>query len=447
MAQGFSPTANTSAAPTAQAGSYTGPLVVLTSLFFIWGFITALNDILIPHLRAVFTLSYVQAMLIQFAFFTAYLVISVPAGHVVRRLGYKRGIIVGLAVAGLGCLLFYPAAGQASYAFFLAALFILASGITLLQVAANPYVTVLGPPQTASARLNLTQAFNSLGTTLAPFLGSMLILAAAVKPAEELQRLGAAERAAYAAQQASSVQLPYVGLAAVLFLIAVVIALSKLPVIQEPEQPAEAPQDAPRAVYHTHDSAWQYRHLVLGALGIFLYVGAEVSIGSFLVNFMGEPAVAGLPEERAAKYLSLYWGGAMVGRFLGAALLKKVRPGRLLAFNALVVALLLLAAMLLAGPAAMWALLAIGLFNSIMFPTIFSLAIEGLGRHTGEGSGVVCMAIVGGAVVPVVMGFFADRIGLLHAFFVPLLCFLYIAYYGLKGIYADFEPLAAAERG
>jgi FHS family L-fucose permease-like MFS transporter len=438
-------TSTASSAPGASAAmpSYTVPLAVLTLLFFIWGFITALNDILIPHLRAVFTLSYVQAMLIQFCFFAAYLVMSVPAGRLVKRLGYKRGIIIGLAVAGLGCLLFTPAAGRASYALFLGALFILASGITLLQVAANPYVTVLGSPETASARLNLTQAFNSLGTTLAPFVGSMLILAVAVKPAEELQRMDAAQRAAYAAQQASSVQMPYLGLAAALFLIAVVIAMSRLPRIEEPDAPADAPQDAPGAVYHAHDSVWQYRHLVLGALGIFLYVGAEVSIGSFLVNFMGQPEVAGLSEDVAARYLSLYWGGAMVGRFVGAALLKKVKPGRLLAFNALVVSVLLVVAMLVAGRTAMWALLAIGLFNSIMFPTIFSLAIEGLGRHTGEGSGVVCMAIVGGAIVPVAMGFFADRIGLLHAFFVPVLCYVYIAYYGLKGHYADFTPASA----
>ncbi|MDZ5459805.1 L-fucose:H+ symporter permease [Azohydromonas lata] len=441
-------TSTASSAPGASAAmpSYTVPLAVLTLLFFIWGFITALNDILIPHLRAVFTLSYVQAMLIQFCFFAAYLVMSVPAGLLVKRLGYKRGIIVGLTVAGLGCLLFTPAASRAAYPLFLGALFVLASGITLLQVAANPYVTVLGRPETASSRLNLTQAFNSLGTTLAPFVGSLLILAVAVKPAEELQRMDAAQRAAYAAQQASSVQTPYVALALVLFAIAVVIALSRLPRIEEPAVPAEAPPDAGGAVYHQRDSAWQYRHLVLGALGIFLYVGAEVSIGSFLVNFMGQPEVAGLPEEVAARWLSLYWGGAMVGRFVGAAVLKKVRPGRLLAFNALVVTALLLLAMFTAGPAAMWALLAIGLFNSIMFPTLFSLAIEGLGRHTGEGSGVVCMAIVGGAIVPVVMGFFADRIGLLHAFFVPALCYLYIAWYGLKGHYADFtarEPVPA----
>ena len=449
--------ARTSAATPSPAGAadaprYTVPLAVLTMLFFIWGFITALNDILIPHLRAVFTLSYVQAMLIQFCFFAAYLVMSVPAGLLVKRLGYKRGIIVGLAVAGVGCLLFTPAASRAAYPLFLGALFVLASGITLLQVAANPYVTVLGPPHTASARLNLTQAFNSLGTTLAPFAGSMLILAVAVKPAEELQRMDAAQRAAYAVQQASSVQGPYIALAVALFAIAVVIALSRLPRIEEPAAPDDAPPQAPGAaglVHPQRDSAWQYRHLVLGALGIFLYVGAEVSIGSFLVNFMGQPEVAGLPEEEAARWLSLYWGGAMVGRFVGAAVLKKVRPGRLLAFNALVVSALLVLAMLTAGKTAMWALLAIGLFNSIMFPTIFSLAIEGLGRHTGEGSGVVCMAIVGGAIVPVVMGFFADRIGLLYAFFVPVLCYLYIAWYGLKGHDADADDAAAvpAPRG
>ncbi|WP_157269974.1 L-fucose:H+ symporter permease [Azohydromonas aeria] len=443
MVQLDTATAGATARPGMPGQRYTVPLAVLTSLFFMWGFITALNDILIPHLRAVFTLSYVQAMLVQFCFFAAYLVVSVPAGHVVRRLGYQRGIVIGLVTAGLGCLLFHPAAGQASYPFFLGALFILASGITLLQVAANPYVTVLGAPETASARLNLTQAFNSLGTTLAPFFGSVLILAVAVRPAAEVQRMDAAQRAAYAAEQASSVQLPYLGLAAVLFAIAVVIALSKLPAIEAPAEPA-ASRGAGAGARLQRDSAWQYRHLVLGALGIFLYVGAEVSIGSFLVNFMAQPEVAGLSEEVAARYLSLYWGGAMVGRFIGAALLKKVRPGRLLAFNALVVSLLLVAAMLVAGRTAMWALLAIGLFNSIMFPTIFSLAIEGLGRHTGEGSGIVCMAIVGGAIVPVVMGFFADRLGLLPAFFVPVLCYLYIAWYGVKGHAADAAAAASA---
>ncbi len=441
MANGINPTLTTTMTAT-RSGRYTTPLVVLTSLFFLWGFITSLNDILIPHLRAMFTLSYTQAMLIQFCFFAAYLVMSFPAGYLVEKLGYKTGIIIGLATAGSGCLLFYPAAGQASYPFFLGALFVLASGITLLQVAANPYVAVLGKPETASSRLNLTQAFNSLGTTLAPFFGSVMILSVAVKGAEEVQQMDPAALAAYGLAQGTAVQLPYLGLAAAFFVLAVVIALVRLPRIEEPEAPAEAP-DA-RSVYHRHDNVWAYRHLVLGALGIFVYVGAEVAIGSFLVNFMGQPEIAGLAEEEAAKYLSLYWGGAMVGRFFGAALLRRIRPGRLLAFNAFVVVALLVAAMLVAGPFAMWALLAIGLFNSIMFPTIFTLAIEGLGKHTGEGSGVVCMAIVGGAIVPLIQGVFADSIGLLYSFCVPVLCYLYIAYYGLKGHYADFEPARSA---
>lgn len=440
---GMSPTLSRSGSSgQAAAVSYRTPLVVLTSLFFMWGFITSLNDILIPHLRAVFTLSYVQAMLIQFCFFGAYLVMSFPAGYLVEKLGYKMGIILGLSAAGVGCLLFYPAAGYKSYPFFLGALFVLASGITLLQVAANPYVAVLGRPETASSRLNLTQAFNSLGTTIAPFFGSVLILSVAIKSSEELKKMNAEELAAYGVSQASAVQLPYIGLALVFFLLAVVIAMFKLPTIEEPEAPVDAPDS--QSAYHAHESVWAYRHLVLGAVGIFLYVGGEVAIGSFLVNFMGQPEIAGLPEETAAKYLSLYWGGAMVGRFIGSALLAKVRPGYLLAFNAFVVAGLLVLAMAVAGKTAMWALLLIGLFNSIMFPTIFTLAIEGLGKHTGEGSGVLCMAIVGGAIVPLLQGFLADHIGLLLSFCVPVLCYLYIAYYGLKGHYADFGPVASA---
>lgn len=423
-------------------GNYTTPLIVLTSIFFLWGFMTSLNDILIPHLRAMFTLSYTQAMMIQFCFFAAYLVMSYPSGRLVEKLGYKGGIITGLMTAGIGCLLFYPAASHASYPFFLGALFVLASGITLLQVAANPYVTVLGRPQTASSRLNLTQAFNSLGTTLAPFFGSVLILSAAVKTGEELQQMNAAELAAYGVSQGTAVQLPYLGLAATFFIIAVIVAIIRLPKLEAAKTPADAPDS--HSVYHHHESVWAYRHLVLGAVAIFAYVGAEVAIGSFLINFMGSPEIAGLHEEVAAKYLAFYWGGAMVGRFIGAALLRKVRPGYLLAFNAFVVVGLLILAMVVTGKTAMWALLAIGLFNSIMFPTIFTLAIEGLGKHTGEGSGIVCMAIVGGAIIPLIQGVFADNIGLLYSFAVPVVCYAYIAYYGLRGHYADFKQLEPA---
>jgi FHS family L-fucose permease-like MFS transporter len=407
---------------------YFGSLAVLTSLFFIWGFITSLNDILIPHLKAVFTLNYTQAMLIQFCFFTAYFVVSMPSGHLVERIGFKGGIITGLSIAGLGCLLFYPAAGQHSYPLFLAAFFVLASGITLLQVAANPYVTILGQPETASSRLTMTQAFNSLGTTIAPYFGALFILSAAVKTADEIKLLNVGDLSAYQAAQAAVVQHPYLLLAVVLFLIAGVFAAIRLPRVE----PAEAhgldiTDDAFR------ESAWGYRHLVLGAVGIFVYVGAEVSIGSFLVNYLAQPNISGLAGHEAAKYVSLYWGGAMVGRFAGAIVMRNIQPGKVLAFNALAASVLVVASMVGAGPLAMWSILAVGLCNSIMFPTLFSLAVNGLGKHTGQGSGILCAAIVGGAIIPVVQGLFADRVGIQQAFFIPVLCYLYIAYYGWKG--------------
>ncbi|WP_129776916.1 sugar MFS transporter [Peristeroidobacter soli] len=397
--------------------SYMPALLVLTSLFFMWGFITSLNDILIPHLKAIFTLSYVQAMLIQFSFFGAYFVMSVPSGYLVEKLGYRRGIIIGLSTAGIACLCFYPAASMQSYPLFLAALFVLASGITLLQVAANPYVTILGPSDTAASRLNLTQAFNSLGTTVGPFLGSMFILSAAVS----------AGVAVDTAKEIQTVQGPYLVLAGLLFLIAIVFSQFKLPVVKGTDATTAGADD------HNVPSVWKHSHLVLGAVAIFTYVGAEVAIGSLLVNFMSQPDVGGLTEKTAGSYLSLYWGGAMVGRFIGAFVLRKIKPGLVLAFNAACAIALLLIAMSLSGKVAMWAVLAIGLFNSIMFPTIFTLGVAKLGRHTGEGSGVLCMAIVGGAIVPVIQGYFADTIGLLSSFFVPAICYAYIVFYGLKG--------------
>lgn len=400
-----------------QQPSYLPALIVLTSLFFMWGFITSLNDILIPHLKAIFTLSYVQAMLIQFSFFGAYFVMSVPSGYLVEKLGYRRGIIIGLSTAGVACLGFYPAASMQSYPLFLAALFVLASGITLLQVAANPYVTVLGPSTTAASRLNLTQAFNSLGTTVGPLLGSMFILTVALSAGSPVDT----------ASEIETVQTPYLILAGLLFAIAIVFSQFKLPVVKG--------TDATTAAADEHDvpSVWKHSHLVLGAVAIFMYVGAEVAIGSFLVNFMSQPEVGGLSEKAAGQHLALYWGGAMVGRFIGALVLRKVKPGYVLAFNATCAIVLLLVAMSSAGKVAMWAVLGIGLFNSIMFPTIFTLGVARLGRHTGEGSGVLCMAIVGGAIVPVIQGYFADTIGLLTSFFVPVICYAYIVFYGLKG--------------
>ena len=410
---------------------YFGSLTILTLLFFIWGFITCLNDILIPHLKSVFELTYTQAMLIQFCFFAAYFVVSVPSGYLVEKIDYKAGIIAGLSIAGIGCLLFYPAASQHSYPLFLAALFVLASGITLLQVAANPYVTILGDPETASSRLTMTQAFNSLGTTIAPYFGSLFILSAAVKTAEDIKLLDANQLSSYQTAQAAAVQNPYLFIAALLFFIAIIFALIKLPNIKVIDQKPE--HSVASSIDNQHHSAWGYNHLVLGAIAIFLYVGGEVCIGSFLINFMGEPDVAGLAENEAGKYVSFYWGGAMVGRFIGAAVMQKIHPGKVLVFNALAATSLVLITINSSGSIAMWAILSVGLFNSIMFPTIFSLAISGLGSHTGQGSGILCAAIVGGAILPVIQGLFADQIGIQAAFFIPVLCYLYISYYGWKG--------------
>lgn len=388
----------------------------LTFLFFIWGFITCLNDILIPHLKNVFDLNYTQAMLIQFCFFGAYFLVSIPAGYLVKKAGYQRGIVIGLLIAAVGCLMFYPAAAAQVYALFLLALFVLASGITILQVAANPYVTALGKAETASSRLTMTQAFNSLGTTIAPWFGGLMILAAATA------EVGTAE---FKAQEAAAVQVPYLMLAAALLVLAAVFALLKLPKVTEHHQSEIAEADA--------GSAWQYSHLVLGALGIFVYVGGEVAIGSFLVNFIGEPEIAGLAEADAAKYISYYWGGAMVGRFIGAVVMQKIAAGKVLAFNAVAAAVLVLVAMSSSGGLAMWAILSVGLFNSIMFPTIFSLAVTGLGKYTSQGSGVLCLAIVGGAIIPLLQGVLADNIGLQLSFILPVLCYGYICFYGLKG--------------
>ena len=399
--------------------NHTPALVVLTTLFFMMGFITCMNDILIPHLKDIFDLTYVQAMLIQFCFFTAYAIMSIPMGYFVGKIGYKNGVIGGFVLTAIGCLLFYPAAGSHSYATFLGALFILASGVTLLQVAGNPYVTLLSKPGKESATLTLVQAFNSLGTTIAPQIGAFLILADATQTVSK-------------AEQISSVQIPYLGLAGLLIILAVFVKMIRLP---------DARKIAEEESEHNHDgkhSVWQYRHLVFGAAGIFCYVGAEVSIGSLLVSVLGY--LKGMDHSSAAKYLSFYWGGAMVGRFLGSAIMAKIAPNRYLAFNA-TAAVALLGVAMLAGKAsadiAMWALLAIGFFNSIMFPTIFSLATKGLGRFTSSASGVLCTAIVGGAIVPVVQGWAADTYGLMISFVVSAICYVYIVFFAIKGYKAD----------
>ncbi|OEZ63514.1 sugar MFS transporter [Duganella sp. HH105] len=412
---------------TQEGGSNTAPLMIVTLLFFLWGLLTSLNDVLIPHLKAVYSLNYVQAMLVQFCFFGAYFIVSLPAGMLIKRLGYQNGAVAGLVIAAGGCALFYPAS-TGGYGMFLFAFFVLAAGITVLQVAANPYVTVLGDPATASSRLSLTQAFNSLGTAIAPTLGGLLILSGGVLTEVQFAQLPSVEQVAYQAQQAGSVRGPYLALCAALLMLAVLFALVRLPKIAYADTAAQ--DQAPDAPLKA--SLFSYRHLVLGAIGIFVYVGAEVSIGSFLINFLGEADVAGLAPSAAAHYVSYYWGGAMVGRFIGFAVMRYISPGKTLAFNAAVSIALILLAILSKGHVAMWAVIAVGVFNSVMFPTIFSMALNGLGRFTGQGSGVLCMAIVGGAIVPFVQGYVADVAGLYTSFLVPAVCYCYIVYFGVK---------------
>ena len=383
-------------------------LVSVTSLFFMWGFITSLNDILIPHLKGVFSLNYTQAMLIQFCFFGAYFLISVPAGQVVERFGFKRGVSIGLATAAIGSLLFLPAATLSTYWIFLTALFILASGITLLQVAANPLVTLLGSPETASSRLNMTQAFNSLGTTVAPLFGAWLIFGGHEENAD-----------------VNSVIVPYVAIALTLVLMAVLFLKLRLPKHLERDAAQEVATEAPTL------SVFRHHRLALGVIAIFVYVGAEVAIGSLLVNYIGLPQVMGYSERMAAPYIAYYWGGAMVGRFIGAVLMQRISAARILTVNSIGSVALIALSLMTTGSVSMWSILLVGLCNSIMFPTIFSLAIRGLGAETSRGSGMLCLAIVGGALIPLLQGILADLIGLPLSFLVPLICYLYIAFFGI----------------
>jgi FHS family L-fucose permease-like MFS transporter len=406
-------------------------MAVMTTIFFMWGFITALNDVLIPHLKSVFTLNYTEVMLVQFTFFGAYFIMSLPSGKVVSRLGYRLSIVAGLAVTGVGALLFLPAAMVQSYPLFLLAFFVLASGITLLQVAANPYVSLLGPPRLASSRLNLAQALNSLGTTIAPKLGGLLILSVAVLGSAELAKLPAAQQAAYKLQQAHLVQGPYLGIAIVLFALALIVWLFHLPAIHGADGHAEEGQaDDAR---HTFLDALAHARVWFGMLAIFVYVGAEVSIGSFMINYISLPGIGDMPEARAAGFVSLYWGGAMIGRFAGSALLTRIDARKLLCTFAVIAGLLVLTTMLTHGHLAMWSVIAIGLFNSIMFPNIFTLGIEKFGPLAGKVSSLLVMAIVGGAVIPLAQGALADRIGVQHAFVLPLLCYAYIVFYSVRG--------------
>jgi MFS transporter, FHS family, L-fucose permease len=429
---------NTSTTSTAAPGtgqSYGAPLATVTTLFFMWGFLTCLNDILVPHLKSIFDLSYAQVMLIQFAFFGAYFVFSLPSAKIVDAIGYQRSMVVGLLAMGLGAFLFVPAASVPSFPLFLGALIVLAAGITCLQVAANPYVTVLGKPETASSRLNLTQAFNSLGTFLAPFFGGLLILSAAPKTMTDIRAMAPDVLQAYRLHEAATVKTPYVGLGIALVVLAVAIASFKLPTIEHAQH---------KAGEKVNDSIWNHPSLIFGAIGIFVYVGGEVSIGSFLVNYFTQPEIGGLTEKVAASFVAFYWGGAMVGRFIGSALLQKVSTRGLLGICAVCAAALVAISMLTTGHTAMYSIILVGFFNSIMFPSIFTLGVAELGPLTGDGSGVMIMAIVGGAIIPVAQGWIADHIGIHHAFFLPVICYLYILFFALSGSRPNSQRYAKA---
>jgi FHS family L-fucose permease-like MFS transporter len=426
---------NTSVTTTSPNGGkgFGAPLATVTTLFFMWGFLTCLNDILVPHLKSIFDLTYAQVMLVQFAFFGAYFIFSLPSAKIIVWIGYHRSMVLGLLTMGVGAFLFVPAASAPSFPLFLAALIVLAAGITCLQVAANPYVTVLGKPETASSRLNLTQAFNSLGTFLAPFFGGMLILSGAALSGDQMRALSPDALQAYRLQQTASVKTPYVGLGIALVILAIAIGSFKLPTIEQAQH---------KAGEKVNDSIWKHPNLIFGAIGIFVYVGAEVSIGSFLVNYFSQPEIGGLTEKAAANLVAFYWGGAMVGRFIGSGLLQKMKTGRLLGICALCTTALVAISMLTSGHLAMYSIILVGLFNSIMFPSIFTLGVAELGPLTGEGSGVMIMAIVGGAVIPLAQGAIADRIGIHHAFFLPVICYLYILFFALSGSKPNSERYA-----
>jgi len=424
--------------------SYRSALIFLTTLFFLWGFITVLVDSLVPRLKDVFEMSYAKTVLVQFAFFTAFFVVSVPAGAILSKIGYRKGIVLGLVVMAIGCLFFYPAAEYRNFTIFLVGYFTLAGGITVLQVAANPYVALLGSEEGASSRLNLSQAFNSLGTTIAPVVGALFLLSDSVKTSEEINALSAMEKVDYYAAEAATVQTPFLLIASFIGVLAIVFAFIKLPKVM---------QESPKGGYF---SLLRNKLMLMGALGIFVYVGAEVAIGSFLVNYFNDMNLAVIvadnemmmriansiastfnktfsnsdPKSLLGIFIIFYWGGAMIGRFVGAYLTKIMPAGRVLSIFALLAIVMIAVSITTQGLLSMWSILAVGLFNSIMFPTIFTLTLEGLGNLKAQASGILCMAIVGGAIIPFVFGGLIDNFGFKTAFILTLFCYGYILYYG-----------------
>jgi MFS transporter, FHS family, L-fucose permease len=391
------------------------------ALFFIFGGITSLNDVIIPKLKELFTLNYTQAMLVQFCFFTAYLVIGLPGAALVKRIGYMRGAVAGLLTMMVGCLLFIPASQTATYGVFLLALFVLASGVVLVQVVANPLISLLGKAETAHSRLTFAQAFNSLGTTIFPYFGAILILGSLA--AVSADQLSGVELDAYRTAESQAIVNGYLGLAVALAIVAGVVWMFRNKLQGEKHEPSSL-----LGGFHL----LQRPRFGYGALCIFLYVGAEVAIGSLIVNYLMQAHVMGLQEQAAGKLIGLYWGGAMVGRFVGSAILRVVSPGMVLAFVSAGAISLIVLSTSTTGTLSGYSLLAIGLMNSIMFPTIFTLACEKLGARAADGSGIINIAIFGGAVIPLVTGIIADATGsLASALVLPALCYAVIAGFGI----------------
>lgn len=424
--------------------SYKSAFIFLTTLFFLWGFITVLVDSLVPRLKDVFEMSYAKTVLVQFAFFVAFFVFSLPAGAILAKIGYKKGIVLGLLTMALGCLLFYPAAEYRMFSVFLIGYFTLAGGITILQVAANPYVALLGTEDGASSRLNLSQAFNSLGTTIAPVVGALFLLSDSVKTSEEINLLSELDKTNYYVAEAATVQTPFLWIAFSITILAIIFAFINLPIVME---------KVPKGGY---GKLLKNKAMLLGALGIFVYVGAEVSIGSFLVNYFSDMNLGVVvsqnetmmniantiastfnktftdsdPKSLLGIFVIFYWGGAMIGRFIGSYLTKIMAPGKVLAIFATLAIVMILISINTVGLLSMWSILAVGLFNSIMFPTIFTLSLEGLGDLKAQASGLLCMAIVGGAIIPFIFGSLIDGFGFKTAFVLAIICYGYILFFG-----------------
>jgi FHS family L-fucose permease-like MFS transporter len=419
--------ANTSAPITER--KYLVPFVLVTSLFFLWALGVNLNDILIPHLKKTFNLTDTQSSFIQVAFFGGYFLAALPAGWLMERIGYRKGILVGLCTCAIGALLFIPAASIRTYAFFLFALFVMACGQGVLEVAANPYVTILGPPQSSERRLNLAQSFNAVGAWVTPFIGRAFILSGIEYSAAKLASMTPEQWQIYSASEAKRVTGTYLSIAGIFLFVAVLIFFAHLPEVRETSGEVLAELEAAPKI---HKNIWRYKHLLRGVVTEFFYVGAQVGITSFVIRFT-QHAIPGIPEKSAADYLKWHLFGFMIGRFAGSAIMKRIAPHTLLGLFSIAAAICSMIAIFLTGTAPVWAVVLLGFFDSIMFPTIFALSIKNLGPYTKLGSSLLVMSIIGAAIVPLLMGYISDKSSIQTAFGVPLFCYAVVIYFSFSG--------------